>query len=82
LAKALAPYNIFVGTVAPGYVETDMAAEHLASPAGQFTINESPLKRVAKPEEVAYAVVFLASEGSQFMTGAILDVNGASYLRT
>ena len=82
LAKALAPYNIFVGTVAPGYVETDMAAEHLASPAGQFTINESPLKRVAKPEEVAYAVLFLASEGSEFMTGAILDVNGASYLRT
>ena len=82
LAKALAPYNIFVGTVAPGFVYTDMAEAHLASEAGQFTINESPLKRVAKPEEVAYAVVFLASAGSEFMTGAILDVNGASYLRT
>ena len=82
LAKQLAPHNIFVGVVAPGFVETDMAADHLASSHGDGIRNQSPLKRVAKPEEVAYAALFLASDGAQFMTGAIIDVNGASYLRT
>jgi NAD(P)-dependent dehydrogenase (short-subunit alcohol dehydrogenase family) len=82
LAKYLAPYNVFVGVVAPGWVETDMASEYLASEAGDDIRNQSPLGRVARPEEVAYAVLFLASDGSEFMTGAIIDVNGASYLRT
>ena len=82
LAKYLAPFNIFVGTVAPGFVETDMAADHLAGPEGDGIRTQSPLNRVAKPEEVAYAVLFLASDGAEFMTGAIIDVNGASYLRT
>ncbi|MDX1413713.1 MAG: SDR family NAD(P)-dependent oxidoreductase [Candidatus Promineifilaceae bacterium] len=82
LAKYLAPYNIFVGVVAPGFVQTDMAREHLSGDQGDAIRNQSPLGRVAKPEEVAYAVLFLASEGAQFMTGAIIDVNGASYLRT
>ena len=82
LAKYLAPYNIFVGVVAPGFVETDMAASILSSPAGDEIRSQSPLGRVAKPEEVAYAAVFLASEGAEFMTGAIIDVNGASYLRS
>jgi NAD(P)-dependent dehydrogenase (short-subunit alcohol dehydrogenase family) len=82
LAKYLAPFNIFVGTVAPGFVETEMAADHLSGPEGDGIRAQSPLNRVAKPEEVAYAVLFLASEGAEFMTGAIIDVNGASYLRT
>lgn len=82
LAKYLAPYQIFVGTVAPGFVETDMAADYLAGPQGDGIRAQSPLNRVAKPEEVAYAVLFLASAGAEFMTGAIIDVNGASYLRT
>ncbi|HEX2621808.1 MAG TPA: SDR family oxidoreductase [Phototrophicaceae bacterium] len=82
LAVALAPQNIFVATVAPGWVATDMAVEHLNAPGGDAIRNQSPLKRVAEPEEVAYAVLFLASPGAEFMTGAILDVNGASYLRT
>jgi NAD(P)-dependent dehydrogenase (short-subunit alcohol dehydrogenase family) len=81
LAKALAPYNIFVGVVAPGWVETDMAVEELKGSGGIAIRNQSPLGRVAKPEEVAYAVLFLASEGAEFTTGTILDVNGASYLR-
>ncbi|MCY4061017.1 MAG: SDR family NAD(P)-dependent oxidoreductase [Chloroflexi bacterium] len=82
LAKLLAPYNIYVGTVAPGFVETDMAAEHLASPDGDEIRAQSPLGRVAKPEEVAYVALFLASDGAEFTTGAIIDVNGASYLRS
>ncbi len=82
LAKYLIPYNIFVGVVAPGFVQTDMARSKLAGPEGDEIRNQSPFGRVAWPEEVAYATLFLASEGSQFMTGAIIDVNGASYLRT
>ncbi|MBK8987814.1 MAG: SDR family oxidoreductase [Chloroflexi bacterium] len=82
LAKYLAPYNIFVATVAPGWVATDMAQAHLDSPAGDDIRAQSPLNRVATPEEVAYTAVFLASPGAEFLTGAIVDVNGASYLRT
>ncbi|MFN2118681.1 MAG: SDR family NAD(P)-dependent oxidoreductase [Candidatus Promineifilaceae bacterium] len=82
LAKYLAPYNIFVGVVAPGFVETDMAEDFLSGPQGEDIRNQSPLSRVARPEEVAYAVLFLASSGAEFMTGAIIDVNGASYLRS
>lgn len=82
LAKALAPHGIFVCVVAPGFVETDMAAEWLDGPEGDAIRAQSPLNRVARPEEVARAVLFLASEGTEFMTGCIVDVNGASYLRT
>src|SRR5690606_10813520 len=82
LAKKLAPHGIFVAVVAPGFVETDMAAEHLSGASGEEIRNQSPLGRVARPEEVARAAVFLASPGTEFMTGCILDVNGASYLRT
>jgi NAD(P)-dependent dehydrogenase (short-subunit alcohol dehydrogenase family) len=82
MARALAPHNIFVTVVAPGYVDTDMAARHLSGPGGEEIRNQSPLGRVARPEEVAHAVLCLASEGSDFMTGTIVDVNGASYLRS
>jgi NAD(P)-dependent dehydrogenase (short-subunit alcohol dehydrogenase family) len=82
LARHLAPHNVFVGVVAPGFVETDMAEDILTGPEGDGIRNQSPLGRVAKPEEVAYAALFLASDGAEFMTGAIIDVNGASYLRT
>jgi NAD(P)-dependent dehydrogenase (short-subunit alcohol dehydrogenase family) len=82
LAQRLAPHNVFVGVVAPGFVETDMAARILDTPEGEAVRAQSPLKRVATPQEVAYAVLFLASEGAEFSTGAIIDVNGASYLRT
>lgn len=82
LAQALAPYNIFVTVVAPGWVDTDMAAESLEGPDGDQIRRQSPLNRVATADEVAKAVLFLASEGTDFMTGSILDVNGASYLRS
>ncbi len=82
LAQKLAPHGVFVGTVAPGFVETDLARTILEGPRGDQIKNQSPLKRVARPEEVAYAVLFLASKGSEFSTGTIIDVNGASYLRS
>jgi len=82
LAQHLAPYNIFVTAVAPGFVETDMASKHLNSPEGDTIRQQSPLNRVARPEEVANTILFLASEGAEFVTGAIVDINGASYLRS
>ncbi len=82
LALALAPHGIFVGTVAPGFVTTDRVAYRLDGPEGEGIRRQSPLGRVATPDEVAYAVAFLASEGAEFTTGTIIDVNGASYLRS
>ena len=82
LAVRLAPHGIFVGAVAPGFVETDLTAPFLDGPLGDAIRAQSPLGRVARPEEVAAAVLFLASRGSEFCTGTIIDVNGASYLRT
>lgn len=82
LARHLAPHNIFVAVVAPGFVDTDMAADHLQGQSGEAIRSQSPLNRVARPQEVAYTILFLASPGAEFLTGAIVDVNGASYLRT
>lgn len=82
LARALAPQGIAIATVAPGFVSTDMAADILAGPDGDAIRAQSPFGRVATPEEVADVIFFLASERAEFVSGAILDVNGASYLRT
>jgi NAD(P)-dependent dehydrogenase (short-subunit alcohol dehydrogenase family) len=82
LAQHLAPFNIFVSTVAPGFVETDMARDILDSPTGDAIRQQSPLNRVARPEEVAYTILFLASDKAEFLTGGIVDINGASYLRS
>jgi NAD(P)-dependent dehydrogenase (short-subunit alcohol dehydrogenase family) len=82
LAKKLGKYNIGVYAVAPGFVSTDMAQPTLDGPDGESIKAQSPLGRVAKPEEVAHAILFYASEKALFMTGGIIDVNGASYLRT
>jgi NAD(P)-dependent dehydrogenase (short-subunit alcohol dehydrogenase family) len=81
LAVALGPRGIAVAGVAPGYVETDMAAEKLASPAGEGIRAQSPFGRVGSPEEVADAVVWLASPAAEWASGTIIDLNGASYLR-
>ena len=82
MAQALIKHNIFIYTLAPGYVETDRVAPILEGPEGENIKNQSPFGRVAKPDEVALAAVLLASEGTDFMTGCIVDINGASYLRT
>jgi len=82
LARALAPLGISVATVAPGYVDTEMAADVLAGPDGDRIRAESPFGRVGRPDEIAAAVVYLASAPAQWASGAILDLNGASYLRS
>ncbi len=81
LAHALSGYNIFVGAVAPGFVETDMSRPRLQGAVGEAIKAQSPMNRVAKPEEVAQAVLLMA-QSNQWMTGSIFDVNGASYFRT
>ena len=70
LAKAAAPYNITVNSVAPGLVETDMTTSFGYDPT---TV---PLGRIAVPEEIADVTLFAASDLSRYMTGACLDVNG------
>ena len=82
MARALGGHGIYVTTVAPGYVDTDMAAPFLEGPEGDAIRAQSPLGRAATPEEVARVVVFLATPGAESTTGAVVDVNGASYLRT
>ncbi|MFZ0994945.1 MAG: SDR family oxidoreductase [Candidatus Dormiibacterota bacterium] len=82
LARALAPHGIGVMTIAPGWVATDMSNEELKRPKGQEILTQSPFGRVARPEEVAAAAVFFASPEAEFTSGAVLDINGASYLRT
>jgi 3-oxoacyl-[acyl-carrier protein] reductase len=81
LARTLAPYGISVATVSPGYVDTEMAAEHLDSEIGDEIRAQSPFNRVATPEEVAAAVIYLASAEGGWASGANIDLNGASYLR-
>ena len=82
MALVLAPHGISVGTVAPGFVQTEMAREVLDGPGGDAVRAQSPYGRVARPEEVAAAVLWLASPEASFSTGTIIDVNGASYLRS
>ena len=81
LARALGPRGIAVSAVAPGFTETDMATEALAGEAGVARRAESPLGKVAAPEDVAAAILFLASPQAEMASGTVIDVNGASYLR-
>ena len=81
MARYLAPHGIAVASVAPGYVQTDMTTEELASPSGEVIRAQSPFGRVATPEEIAAAVLYLASPAAEWASGAVLDLNGASYLR-
>jgi NAD(P)-dependent dehydrogenase (short-subunit alcohol dehydrogenase family) len=81
LALALGRQGIAVTAVAPGYVETDMANAHLKSPRGPEIRAQSPFNRVARADEIAAAVLYLASPEAEWATGAVLDLNGASYLR-
>jgi 3-oxoacyl-[acyl-carrier protein] reductase len=81
LAVELAPYNILVNAVAPGWVDTDMNTDVFADEKFHKAVLESiPLKRIATAEDVAGAVLFLASDLSRHITGATINVNGGSVL--
>jgi 3-oxoacyl-[acyl-carrier protein] reductase len=82
LAKALAPREIYVYCVAPGWVATEMAESHLSGPGGAAILEQHPLGRVNRVDEVAAAIVYCALDAPAAMTGGVIDVNGASYLRT
>jgi 3-oxoacyl-[acyl-carrier protein] reductase len=81
LAQALGRRRIAVMSVAPGFVATEMAGDELEGASGVARRAESPLGRVATAEEVAAAVVYLASPLAELTSGAVLDLNGASHLR-
>jgi 3-oxoacyl-[acyl-carrier protein] reductase len=81
LSTELAPHNILVNCVAPGWVDTDMSKPVLDTKAGaKFAISKIPLQRVAKPEEIAGPILFMASDLATFITGEVLNVNGGSVL--
>ena len=82
LAIALAPFGIHVVAIAPGWVATDMTQAYLSGPEGDAIRAQSPLGRVAAGEEIAAAVLLAVSGHCDALTGAIIDVTGASYLRS
>lgn len=81
LAVELAPFNIRVNSVAPGWVDTDMCAEVFSDSDFRKKVQDSiPLKRIATPEDIAGAILFLASDLAFHITGEVLNVNGGSVL--
>ncbi|WP_425230727.1 SDR family NAD(P)-dependent oxidoreductase [Sphingomonas sp.] len=81
IARGYARDGILAFAVCPGFTMTGMAEDYLASRGGDKLLADIPLGRVAEPAEVAAAVKFLALDAPASMTGAVLDVNGASYVR-
>ena len=81
IARGYAGEGILAFAVCPGFTMTGMAEDYLASRGGDKLLADIPLGRVAGPEEVANAVAYLALEAPPSMTGAVLDINGASYVR-
>jgi NAD(P)-dependent dehydrogenase (short-subunit alcohol dehydrogenase family) len=81
IARGYARESILAFAVCPGFTMTGMAAEYLSSRGGDKLLADIPLGRVAEPDEVANAVAYLALTAPPSMTGAVIDVNGASYVR-
>ena len=81
IARAYAAEGILAFAVCPGFTMTGMAEEYLASRGGDRLLADIPLGRVAEPAEVGEAVRWLALDAPASMTGSVLDVNGASYVR-
>lgn len=79
LAQELAPRNITVNCVTPGFIETDMTAV-LAPEMKEKVLGGIPLKRLGKAEDIAAAVKFLAGDDASYITGAVLNVNGGMYM--
>lgn len=80
LAPELAPYNIRVNCVAPGWIDTDMSHDALQSDERDKILATIPLGRVGTPDELAGAVFFLASDLATFITGEVLNINGGAVL--
>ncbi len=78
LAKELASRNITVNAVAPGFIETDMT-EKIPAEIKEKYLEQIPLGKFGKPEDVAYAVIFLASDLASYITGETIHVNGGMY---
>ena len=81
IARGYAIEQILAFAVCPGFVMTGMAEEYLASRGGDKLLADIPLGRVASPEEVASVTTYLALDAPASMTGAVIDVNGASFVR-
>jgi NAD(P)-dependent dehydrogenase (short-subunit alcohol dehydrogenase family) len=81
IARGYAGEGILAFAICPGFTMTGMAEEYLSSRGGDKLLADIPLGRVAEPDEVATTVRFLALEAPASMTGAVLDINGASYVR-
>ncbi len=81
IARGYASQNILAFAVAPGFTMTGMADEYLASRGGPKLLADIPLGRVAEAAEVAETIRWLATEAPASLTGATLDINGASYVR-
>jgi 3-oxoacyl-[acyl-carrier protein] reductase len=79
LAQEMSSRNITVNAIAPGFIETDMTAS-LSEELKANMLAHIPLKRFGKPEDIAAAVKFLASEEAGYITGAVLNVNGGMYM--
>ncbi len=79
LAREIGSRQITVNCVAPGFIDTDMTSE-LDEALIQSMLNTVPLARLGKPEDIAAAVNFLASEEAGYITGTVLDVNGGMYM--
>lgn len=81
IARAYAAQKIYAFAICPGFTMTGMAEDYLASRGGDKLLADIPLGKVADPEEVAAMAKFCALDAPPSMTGAVLDVNGASYVR-
>jgi NAD(P)-dependent dehydrogenase (short-subunit alcohol dehydrogenase family) len=81
IARGYAREQILAFAVCPGFTLTGMAADYLQSRGGEELLADIPLGRVAEPREVARVCAFLALDAPASMTGAVLDINGASYVR-
>ncbi len=79
LAHEMASRGITVNAVAPGFIETDMT-DVLSAEVKEKVLAGIPLKRMGTPEDIAAAVVFLASDAAGYITGHVLDVNGGMYM--
>lgn len=80
LARELGPRRITVNVVAPGFVAgTPLHAAHTPEPAQRAAVAASPLNRAGAADDIAEAVVYLASDGAAFVTGTVLDINGGAY---